>query len=107
MIIEKTKNNQVTIFGKIVSGFQFSHEAYGKKYYMVNVDICRLSGNVDCFPVMVSEELADTSKNLTGQICQPGAYKRDPAIAGQQDCGKSGRRSGNLLEIRPAGCCGF
>lgn len=67
MIIEKTKNNQVTIYGKIVSGFQFSHGAYGKKYFMVNVDICRLNGNVDCIPVMVSEELVDTSKNFTGQ----------------------------------------
>lgn len=67
MIKEKIKNNHVTICGKIVSGFRFSHEAYGKKYYMMDVDICRLSGNVDCIPVMISEELADTSKNLTGQ----------------------------------------
>lgn len=62
-----SKNNQVTICGKVVSGFRFSYEAYGKKYYMVDVDIRRLSGNVDCIPVMISEELADTSKNLIGQ----------------------------------------
>lgn len=67
MIKEKYKNNQVTICGKAVSDFQFSHEAYGKKYYMVNVDIRRLSEHVDCIPVLVSEELADTSKNLTNQ----------------------------------------
>ncbi len=34
---------------------------------MVDVDIRRLSGNVDCIPVMVPEELADTSKDLTGR----------------------------------------
>lgn len=67
MIREKVKNNQVIICGEVVSGFRFSHEAYGKKYYMADVDIRRLSGNVDCIPVMLSEELADPSKDLTGR----------------------------------------
>ena len=67
MIKEEYRNNRVTILGKIVSDFQFSHEVYGEKFYTVDVAIRRLSDNVDCIPVMISGELADTSKNLTGQ----------------------------------------
>lgn len=67
MIKEEYRNNHVTVLGKIVSDFQFSHEAYGEKFYTVDVAIRRLSDNVDCIPVMISGELADTSKNLTGQ----------------------------------------
>ncbi len=53
--------------GIIMSGFRFSHEAYGDKFYLVDVAIRRQSDNVDCIPVMISEGMADTSKNLTGQ----------------------------------------
>lgn len=76
MIKEKIKNNQVNICGKIVSDFRLSHEAYGKRYYMAYVGIRRLSDNADCIPVMISEELADTSKKLTGQcVCVDGELR--------------------------------
>ncbi len=61
------ENNQVTIAGKIVSGFQFSHEVYGEGFYMVDVSVNRLSNFVDYIPVMVSERLIDTTQNYIGQ----------------------------------------
>ena len=31
------ENNQVSIMGKIISGFVFSHEVFGEGFYMVDV----------------------------------------------------------------------
>lgn len=61
------ENNQVTIAGKIVSDFEFSHEVYGEGFYMVDVSVNRLSNFVDYIPVMVSERLIDTTQNYIGQ----------------------------------------
>ena len=61
------ENNQVTIAGKIVSGFEFSHEVYGEGFYMVDVSVNRLSNFVDYIPVMISERLLDTTRNYIGQ----------------------------------------
>lgn len=61
------ENNQVTIAGKIVSGFTFSHEVYGEGFYMIDVSVNRLSNFVDYIPVMVSERLIDTTQNYIGQ----------------------------------------
>ena len=48
------ENNQVTIMGKIVSNFLYSHEIYGEGFYMVDVEVERLSDSMDIIPVMVS-----------------------------------------------------
>ena len=61
------ENNQVTIAGKIVSGFEFSHEVYGEGFYMVDVSVNRLSNFVDYIPVMISERLLDKTRNYIGQ----------------------------------------
>lgn len=61
------ENNQVTIAGRIVSDFTFSHEVYGEGFYMVDVSVNRLSNFVDYIPVMVSERLLDTTQSYIGQ----------------------------------------
>ena len=61
------ENNQVTIAGRIVSDFEFSHEVYGEGFYMVDVSVNRLSNFVDYIPVMVSERLVDTTQNYIGK----------------------------------------
>lgn len=63
----QTENNQVTLIGHIVSGFTFSHEVYGEGFYMLEVDVKRLSGTVDRIPVMVSERLVDVSQEYCGE----------------------------------------
>ena len=57
------ENNQVTIMGEVVSGFTFSHEVFGEGFYMVDVDVKRLSNSRDRIPVMVSERLVDVSQD--------------------------------------------
>ena len=60
------ENNQVTISGEIASGFNFSHETYGEKFYIVNLKIQRTSGTDDIIPVTVSDRLVDVSEDYTG-----------------------------------------
>ncbi len=59
-------NNHVTIAGQVVSDFRYSHEVYGENFYVVDIEVCRLSGSSDTIPVMVSERLLDVGRNLQG-----------------------------------------
>ena len=59
-------NNQVTISGEIVSEFEFSHELYGEKFYLMDVEVPRLSGSSDIIPVMVSDRLVDVEQDFMG-----------------------------------------
>ena len=61
------KNNQVSIVGKIVSDFRFSHEVYGEGFYMADVAVNRLSNYMDYIPLMVSERLIDVTGNYIGE----------------------------------------
>jgi len=56
-------NNIVTIHGTFVTGFSFSHEIYGEKFYITHINVPRLSDSIDTIPVMVSERLLDINKN--------------------------------------------
>jgi single-stranded DNA-binding protein len=51
------ENNMVTISGKIVTEAEFSHEVYGEGFYIVYIQVPRLSDNYDVIPVMFSERL--------------------------------------------------
>ncbi|MCD7762658.1 MAG: single-stranded DNA-binding protein [Lachnospiraceae bacterium] len=64
------ENNQVSIMGKIISDFSFSHEVFGEGFYMVDISVQRLSDSTDIIPVMVSERLIDVRKNYHGSIIQ-------------------------------------
>ena len=59
-------NNQVTISGEIVSEFKFSHELFGEKFYLMDVEVPRLSGLSDKIPVMVSDRLVDVEQDFMG-----------------------------------------
>ena len=54
--------------GKIASEFFYSHEIYGEGFYMVDVEVERLSDSTDLIPVMVSERLLDVNQDYTGQL---------------------------------------
>ncbi len=62
------ENNQVTIMGEIASPFFFSHEVYGEGFYMVDVNVKRLSNSEDRIPLMISERLIDVSQDYTGEF---------------------------------------
>ena len=61
------ENNQVVIMGEIVSDFVFSHEIFGEGFYMVDVNVQRLSDSSDIIPLMVSERLLDVDADYKGQ----------------------------------------
>ncbi|MCD7954889.1 MAG: single-stranded DNA-binding protein [Lachnospiraceae bacterium] len=64
------ENNQVSIMGKIISGFSFSHEVFGEGFYMVDVSVRRLSDSTDIIPVMISERLMDVTQEYEGSYIQ-------------------------------------
>ena len=81
------ENNQVIIMGEIISDFQFSHEIFGEGFYMVDVNVPRLSDSCDVIPLMVSERLIDVNEDYRGQgIMVQGqfrSYNRHESVSGQ------------------------
>lgn len=63
---ELRENNKVQVTGKIISGFTYSHEVFGEKFYTVDLAAPRLSGTEDIIPLMVSERLMDVRQNCSG-----------------------------------------
>ena len=60
------ENNQVVIMGEIVSDFVFSHVIFGEGFYMVDVNVPRLSDSNDIIPLMVSERLINVEDDYKG-----------------------------------------
>ena len=61
------ENNQLSIMGKVASGFTFSHQVYGEGFYLVDVLVKRLSDSEDRIPLMVSERLVDVTQDYEGE----------------------------------------
>ena len=61
------ENSQVGVIGKVVSGFTFSHSVFGEGFYLVKIEVVRLSSQVDVLPLMISERLIDVSCDYTGR----------------------------------------
>ena len=57
------ENNHLVLIGKVASEKRYSHEIYGEKFYVFNLEVVRLSATVDIIPITVSERLL-TSINL-------------------------------------------
>lgn len=60
------ENNYLTLVGKVTGEKKFSHEIYGERFYVFNLEIARLSGNADIIPITVSERL------VTDEMLTPG-----------------------------------
>ena len=59
------ENNYLTLVGKVTGEKRFSHEIYGERFYVFDLEIPRLSGNFDIIPITVSERLI-TDEMLMG-----------------------------------------
>lgn len=75
------ENNYLTLVGKVTGEKTFSHEIYGERFYVFNLEIARLSGNADIIPITVSEriitdEMLTQGKNLLvkGQFRSYNSY---------------------------------
>ena len=70
------KNNQVTIMGQVVTGFEFSHEVFGEGFYIMKVMVKRLSNTFDRIPLMISERLIDVTQDYVGEyIMATGQFR--------------------------------
>ena len=54
------ENNHLVLVGKVTSDKRFSHEIYGEKFYIFDLEVPRLSGNADIIPITISERLLET-----------------------------------------------
>ena len=62
------ENNQAVVIGTIVSDFTYSHEIFGEAFYMVDVEVERLSYSSDIIPVMISERLINVEEDYKGSM---------------------------------------
>lgn len=60
------ENNYITLVGKVTGEKKLSHEIYGERFYIFNLEIPRLSGNSDIIPVTISERI------ITDETLQEG-----------------------------------
>ncbi len=61
------ENNYLTLVGKVTGEKKFSHEIYGERFYIFNLEIPRLSGVADIIPITVSERLINEDTLHEGQ----------------------------------------
>ena len=64
------ENNQVSVTGKIDTGFTFSHQVFGEGFYTMELVVKRLSDSEDRIPVMVSERLLDVTQDYVGEYIE-------------------------------------
>ena len=68
---EKTiENNKVSVIGKVITEFTFSHEVFGEGFYILEVAVNRLSDQADIIPLMISERLIDVKQDYRGQTIE-------------------------------------
>ena len=61
------ENNYLTLVGKVTGEKKFSHEIYGERFYVFNLEIARLSGVSDVIPITVSERLVTEEMLVEGK----------------------------------------
>lgn len=57
MVTNLLENNHLVLVGKVTSDKTYSHEIYGEKFYIFDLEVPRLSSAVDSIPITVSERL--------------------------------------------------
>ena len=67
--------NMISLRGELGELPTFSHENHGRKFYRFTLEVPRLSGTVDCLPIVAEERLLDALDlsggnmiSVTGQI---------------------------------------
>lgn len=63
-------NNQVNVYGEVISGFEFSHEVFGEGFYLVKLSVRRLSQVYDVIPLLISERLIDIDRDYHGKFIE-------------------------------------
>lgn len=53
-----------------LGNFEFSHEVFGEGFYIIYVQVARLSEAFDVIPVMVSDRLMNVTRDITDKQVQ-------------------------------------
>lgn len=70
------ENNHLILMGKVASEKRYSHEIYGEKFYIFNLEVQRLSSTVDIIPITVSERLLTSiSLELGSELKVEGQFR--------------------------------
>ncbi len=89
MNYEQMNNNRVFLTGKIITEPRFSHETFGEAFYEIDMEVERLSHNVDIIPITISEKL------MTGDLTKIGSMV---SIKGQfRSYNKSDEQKSHLM----------
>lgn len=69
-------NNYLILVGKVANEKKFSHEVYGERFYLFNIEVPRLSGVSDIIPITVSERLlSGTDISIGNKILIKGQFR--------------------------------
>ena len=75
MITNFSENNHLVLMGKVLSEKQFSHEVYGEKFYLFNLEVPRLSEITDIIPITVSERLLTQDLPIGKKVVVEGQFR--------------------------------
>ena len=67
---ERMENNKACVTGRITSGFSYSHEIFGERFFRADILAQRASGVADTIPLMFSEELADVEMDYSDSVVE-------------------------------------
>ena len=71
-----SENNRLKLVGKIASDKSYSHEIYGEKFYVFNLEVVRLSSTVDIIPITISERLlTDITLDIGRTVAVEGQFR--------------------------------
>lgn len=75
MITNFSENNHLVLMGQVSSQKQFSHEVYGEKFYLFNLEVPRLSEITDIIPITVSERLLTQDLPIGKKVVVEGQFR--------------------------------
>ena len=71
-----SENNHLVLVGNITSEKKYSHEIYGEKFYVFNMEVVRLSSTTDIIPITVSERLlTDIDLTIGKKVSVEGQFR--------------------------------
>ena len=71
-----SENNHLVLVGNITSEKKYSHEIYGEKFYVFNMEVVRLSSTKDIIPITVSERLlTDIDLTIGKKVSVEGQFR--------------------------------
>ena len=84
MVTNLLENNHLVLVGKVTIDKTYSHEIYGEKFYIFDLEVPRLSSAVDIIPITVSERLLTdlnleigTKLSIEGQFRSYNSYQNE------------------------------